>query len=130
MAIINRVAYNLRGSGAPERLQGIAASHDLPQVLGVRPLLGRGFIEEDDRPGGRNDVVILTEELWRSRFGGDASIVNTQHHARRVSAHGRGHSAARRVAVSRGSVLRAGRAGGGHAARRSARRIGASSSAG
>ena len=46
-------------------------------MLGVGPLLGRGFIEEDDRPGGRNDVVILTEELWRSRFGGNPSIVNT-----------------------------------------------------
>ena len=77
MTILDRVTYNLRGSGTPERLQGIAASHDLLQVLGVGPLLGRGFIEEDDRPGGRNDVVILTEELWRSRFGGNPSILDT-----------------------------------------------------
>jgi predicted permease len=78
MAIFDIVRYNLRGDGAPERLMGTAASHDFPHVLGVRPLLGRGFIEEDDRPGGRNDVVIITEELWRSRFGGDPSIVNSQ----------------------------------------------------
>ena len=77
IAILDRVSYNLRGSGATERLRGIAASHDLLQVLGIGPLLGRGFIEEDDRPGGRNDVVVLTEELWRSRFGGNPSIVNT-----------------------------------------------------
>jgi predicted permease len=77
IAILDRVSYNLRGSGATERLRGIAASHDLLQVLGIGPLLGRGFIEEDDRPGGRNDVVILTEELWRSRFAGNPSIVNT-----------------------------------------------------
>ena len=77
IAILDRVSYNLRGSGATERLRGIAASHHLLQVLGTGPLLGRGFIEEDDRPGGRNDVVILTEELWRSRFGGDPSIVDT-----------------------------------------------------
>lgn len=77
IAILDRVTYNLRGNGMPEQLRGIAASHDLLQVLGVGPLLGRGFIEEDDRPGGRNDVVILTEELWRSRFGGDAAILNT-----------------------------------------------------
>ena len=77
LAIFDRVSYNLRGSGAAERLQGIATSHDLLQLLGVGPLLGRGFIEEDDRPGGRNDVVILTEELWRSRFGGNVAIVNT-----------------------------------------------------
>jgi predicted permease len=77
IAILDRVTYNLRGSGTPERVPGIAASHNLLQVLGVGPLLGRGFIEEDDRPGGRTDVVILTEELWRSRFGGNAAIVNT-----------------------------------------------------
>jgi predicted permease len=77
LTILNPVTYNLRGSGTPERVRGTAASHELLQVLGVRPLLGRGFIEEDDRPGGRNDVVILTEELWRSHFGGDPAILNT-----------------------------------------------------
>jgi predicted permease len=78
MAIFDRVNFNLRrGNSAPERVQGAMASHDFPWVLGVRPMLGRGFIEEDDRPGGRNNVVILTEELWRSRFGGDPSILNT-----------------------------------------------------
>ena len=77
MTLLNRVTYNLRGRGTPERLTGMEASHELLQVLALPPLLGRGFLPGDDRPGGRNDVVILTEELWRTRFGGDPSIVNT-----------------------------------------------------
>jgi predicted permease len=77
LTLLGRVTYNLRGRGTPERLSGVEATHEFLQVLGVTPLLGRGFVAEDDRPGGRNDVVILTEELWRSRFGGDPSILNT-----------------------------------------------------
>ena len=69
-----RCSYNLRGD-APERLNGVEVSHEFLQVLGIPPLLGRGFLPDEDRPGGRNDVVMITEELWRSRFGGDAGIV-------------------------------------------------------
>ena len=50
-------------------------SHEFLRVLGVPPLLGRGFLPDEDRPGGRNDVVIIAESLWRTRFGGDPSIV-------------------------------------------------------
>jgi predicted permease len=77
LTLMNQVTYNLRGRSTPERVTGVEASHELLQVLGVTPLLGRGFLPEDDRPGGRHDVVILTEELWRSRFGGDPAIVDT-----------------------------------------------------
>ena len=69
------VSANLRGDGAPERLDGVEASHEFLQVLGIPPLLGRGFLPDEDRPGGRNDVVMITEELWRSRFGADPAIV-------------------------------------------------------
>ena len=75
IALTGRVSYNLRGGGPPERLTGLEVSHEFLRVLGVQPLLGRGFMPEDDRPGGRNDVVLLTEELWRTRFGGDTAIV-------------------------------------------------------
>ncbi len=77
LTLISRLTYNLRGRGASERLNGIEASHEFLQVLGVAPLLGRGFVPEDDRPGGRNDVVMLTEDAWRSRFGGDPAIINS-----------------------------------------------------
>jgi hypothetical protein len=75
LALTGRVSYNLRGEGAPERLTGMEVSHEFLDVLGVPPLLGRGFLPEEDRPGGRNDVVMITEELWRSRFAADPSMV-------------------------------------------------------
>ncbi len=77
LTLISQLKYNLRGRGTPEQLNGIEASHEFLTVLGVAPLLGRGFVPEDDRPGGRNDVVMLTEELWRSKFGADPAIVNS-----------------------------------------------------
>ena len=43
-------------------------------VLGTRPLLGRGFNEDEDRDKGPK-VIVLGEDLWRRRFGGDRSIV-------------------------------------------------------
>ena len=74
LTLTSPVTYNLRGD-VPERLGGMEVSHEFLKVLGVAPLLGRGFLPEDDRPGGRNDVVMITEELWRSHFGADAAMV-------------------------------------------------------
>ena len=75
LVLTGRVSYNLRHGGTTERLRGMEVSHEFLDVLGIPPLVGRGFIEDDDRPGGRNDVVVITEELWRSRFGADPAIV-------------------------------------------------------
>ena len=44
-------------------------------MLGIPPLLGRGFLPDEDRPGGHTNVVMITEDFWRSRFGADAGIV-------------------------------------------------------
>jgi predicted permease len=72
------VTANLRGRSATEHLIGLEVSHDFLRVFGLRPLLGTGFRPEHDRAGGTNDVVIITEELWRSRFGAEPSIVGTR----------------------------------------------------
>ena len=65
---------NLTGMGQPEQLGGARVSADFFSMLGVQPQLGRGFVEEEDRPG-HGDVVILTDSLWRRRFGADPTIV-------------------------------------------------------
>ncbi|HTG85709.1 MAG TPA: ABC transporter permease, partial [Pyrinomonadaceae bacterium] len=46
-------------------------------VLGVQPLLGRGFLPEEDQPHG-NKVVVLSYPLWQSRYGGDRNILNRE----------------------------------------------------
>jgi putative ABC transport system permease protein len=58
----------------PEQLRGAAISYDMFSVLGVEPALGRSFAQEEDRQGAER-VVVLSNGLWRRRFGGDPSLV-------------------------------------------------------
>ena len=67
----------ITGPAEPERLEGQQVSASYFQVLGVRPALGRDFDSSDDRLDGPR-VVILGNELWQRRFGGDPAIVGSQ----------------------------------------------------
>jgi putative ABC transport system permease protein len=67
-------AYTLAGGQEPERVGGALVSANLFPLLGVRPLLGRGFNEADDRPGAA-PVVLLGHGLWVRRFGGDSAVI-------------------------------------------------------
>ena len=62
---------NLTSAGEPERLQGARVTADFFSLLGVPPYLGRSFLPEEDRPGGRNVVLlelrILAAALWLGR---------------------------------------------------------------
>jgi len=49
-------------------------SADFLDVVGVRPLLGRGF-RADEETAGRHRVVILSDALWQSRYGGSPAII-------------------------------------------------------
>jgi predicted permease len=71
-AFVNR-PFELSGRGEPVRIAGAKISANLLSVLGARPLLGREFRREDDRPG--IDVAMLSWSLWKSRYGGDRSLV-------------------------------------------------------
>lgn len=74
VAMIGGISRNLTGSGEPQRLTGARVSPSLFPMLGARTQLGRTFLEEEDQPG-RDNVVLLTDKLWRSRFAGDRNIV-------------------------------------------------------
>jgi putative ABC transport system permease protein len=75
MAALQGWGPTVTGGAEPERLTGAAVSHDMFQVLGVEPALGRSFRIEEDRAGGER-VVILGHGLWKRRFGGEASILD------------------------------------------------------
>jgi putative ABC transport system permease protein len=64
----------LVGAGDPERIGGMRVSHDFFPLLGIQPALGRTFTPEEDRPDASR-VVVLSNELWTSRFGADPEIV-------------------------------------------------------
>ncbi len=65
---------NLTGGGEPERVQGMRVTAGFLRTLGVGVTRGRDFLPEEDRPGGES-VVILTDGLWKRRFGADPGIV-------------------------------------------------------
>lgn len=75
IAALRAVAnFNLTGQGEPERLNGSRVSSNLFPVLGVTPLVGRTFTEDEDEIG-HEQVAILTYGLWVRRFGADPGIV-------------------------------------------------------
>jgi len=69
MALFRGSSFTLSGVDEPERIQGTLTSADLLSVLGARPISGRGFRPEDDRPGAE-PVVLVGYGLWQRRFGG------------------------------------------------------------
>src|ERR1043165_9187126 len=66
---------NLTGGDSPERAQGFLVSANFLDALGVKPIIGRNFLPEENQPG-KDAVAILTYSLWQRRFGGDPNIVN------------------------------------------------------
>jgi putative ABC transport system permease protein len=66
---------NLTGSDRPEQIKGIRVSADYFRVFGAPMEIGRTFSAEEDRPGGPA-VAVISNGLWRSRFGGDSGIIN------------------------------------------------------
>ncbi len=74
LSLANETNLNFTGSGEPERLEGLRMSANGLSLLRAKPLLGRIFAPDEDRPW-KNKVVVLTERLWQRRFGADPNIV-------------------------------------------------------
>jgi predicted permease len=59
--------------GRPQRVAAAAVTANVFPALKVRPVLGRGFLPEDERPGAE-PIAILGHQLWQERYGGDPAI--------------------------------------------------------
>ena len=68
--------YVLTSQDEPVQLAGATVTPSLFRVLGVPPVLGRAFTEEEGEPGG-DRVAVLSHSFWQRRFGGQASVVGT-----------------------------------------------------
>lgn len=75
LTLVKDIRQNLTGGNVPEHLRGLQVTTEYLSVLGVTPLLGRGFLPGEDAKGGNNQVVVLTHSFWQRRFGGDPNII-------------------------------------------------------
>src|SRR6266576_7070590 len=64
----------LGGLGDATRLSAWIVKSNLFRMLGVQPLLGRGFTDEEDRPGS-TPAAVLSYRFWVARFGGDPQVL-------------------------------------------------------
>jgi predicted permease len=64
----------ISGGTAPESLRQARVSANFLNILGIDPLLGRGFLAEEDKRGGA-PTALISASLWQRRFGGDPQIV-------------------------------------------------------
>lgn len=67
-------AQLVASGGEPVSIPGARVAHNLFAMFGVEPIAGRTFLPEEEQEG-KDDVVIISESLWRSRFNADRSLV-------------------------------------------------------
>src|SRR5258708_1704333 len=67
-------SVSLIGAGEPVRLPSALVTADFFPLLRLNPAIGRTFSAEEDQPG-RNHVSVLSDNLWRARFGADPPLV-------------------------------------------------------
>jgi putative ABC transport system permease protein len=74
MAALKVRAFSLTGSGEAVEVNAEQVTPNLFSVLGVKPLYGRTFLPEEGKPGSAH-VVIISNGLWRSRYGSDPKLI-------------------------------------------------------
>lgn len=74
MGAIEDRSFRVLGDGPPEILAGALVTSGGLRALRIRPILGRLFENAEDRPGSAK-VALISEGLWRRRFGADAAVI-------------------------------------------------------
>jgi putative ABC transport system permease protein len=69
-------SFNLASGDGAEFIQGGTVSWTMFRTLGITPQLGRDFNEDEDRVGARK-TILLSDRVWRDRFGGKRDVVGT-----------------------------------------------------
>ncbi|MGH9433265.1 MAG: ABC transporter permease, partial [Terriglobia bacterium] len=71
---------SLTGNGKPQQIWGTLVTANYFDVLGVKPILGRGFLPSEGKTRDGAPVAIISYRLWQTRYGGDPSIVGRTLH--------------------------------------------------
>jgi putative ABC transport system permease protein len=74
LAAAEPFSFDWIGPDGPERFESVLVTADFFTMQGLRPTLGRAFVREEFQPGQEN-VVVLSEALWRNRFGADSTMI-------------------------------------------------------
>jgi predicted permease len=69
--------FQFYGRGEPQRVQTGVVSDNFFDLLGVKPILGRGFVRAEEAVGAPN-VILLSHRYWLEQFGGDRSVVGAK----------------------------------------------------
>ncbi len=77
LAAMRFASYNLTGVDDPQKVEAIDVTANYFRTLGIKPALGRDFLDSEQTPG-RDNVVILSHALWHDRFASDPNILNKQ----------------------------------------------------
>lgn len=75
-AAVDIQGLNYTSGDSPQRLQAATTTWQWFDVLGAKPLIGRGFRMDDDQPGA-NHIVVLSFDVWRRMFGEQKSALGT-----------------------------------------------------
>src|SRR5215468_8167000 len=74
LAALTYSNVNLTGSAEPERIQGAAVTTNFFSLLGTKPIIGRGFLAEEENPDSAR-TIIISHGLWQRRFGSDPDVI-------------------------------------------------------
>jgi putative ABC transport system permease protein len=74
MGVATVRSFNLTGRGEPDRVRGATVMANYLSTLGTKPMLGRTFSADDDRPGGP-PVALISYGLWQKHFGGNGDVL-------------------------------------------------------
>ncbi len=72
----HRMSFTLLGHGDPYLVQTGVVSWHYFDMLGIRPVLGRGFVDSDERQGAE-PAILLSHDFWLEKFGADPNVVGT-----------------------------------------------------
>jgi putative ABC transport system permease protein len=77
LGLVRRESFNFATTSSnaqPERISGARVTANYLSLLGIKPLLGRDFLESDDQAGSA-PVVLIGESIWRSRFAASREVI-------------------------------------------------------
>lgn len=75
LAAMNNAGFTWTSNGEAEIVLGLQVTATFLPTLKISPVIGRNFLDEEDRPGGNTRVVLIGDGFWRRAFGGDPNAV-------------------------------------------------------